>query len=84
MLSVLLCLADAVCGAQATALLNAGAEDTSLLDRCVVVAAAAAPAACLDVLSCRHFLALLLPLAVPTTVVAVFLNWFCLKFFKHS
>lgn len=32
----------------------------------------------------RHYIAVLVPLAVPTTVVAVFLNWLCLKFFKHA
>ena len=31
-----------------------------------------------------HFYALLLPLTLPVTVVAVFLNWLCLKFFKHA
>ena len=66
---------------QATALVNAEAGGAALLDRRVVrLRVVSFP---LDV-GCRHYVAVLLPLAVPTTVVAVFLNWFCLKFFKHA
>ena len=66
---------------QATALVNAEAGAAALLDRCVVqLRVVSFPP---DV-SRRHYVAVLLPLAVPTTVVAVFLNWFCLKFFKHA
>ena len=66
---------------QASALVNAEAGGAALLDRCVVRLRAVLRL--LDS-SFRHYVAVLLPLAVPTTVVAVFLNWFCLKFFKHA
>jgi hypothetical protein len=33
---------------------------------------------------CSHFYAVLVPLTLPVTLVAVFLNWLSIKFYKHA
>jgi hypothetical protein len=33
---------------------------------------------------CSHFYAVLVPLTLPVTLAAVFLNWLSIKFYKHA
>ncbi len=37
-----------------------------------------------DFLSTDWYYALLLPMSVPVTLVAVYLNWLAMKFFRHN
>lgn len=58
-----------------------------LLMTFVIIGAKLLPAtsnALLDFLRVDHYYALLLPLAIPVALVAVYLNWFLLKLFRHA